>query len=72
MPLSRDSGTMRRRRFIQGGRTTVRGVLNMAALVATKRNPVIRAFDLRLVAAVMVRAAPRWTVQPATEALTTA
>ena len=50
-PLSRDSGTMRGRRFVQGGRTTVRAVLYMAALVATKRNAVIRTFYLRLVAA---------------------
>ena len=50
-PLSRDSGTMRGRRFVQGGRATVRGVLYMAALVASKRNAVIRAFYLRLVAA---------------------
>lgn len=47
-PLSRDSGTMRGRRFVQGGRATVRGVLYMAALVATKRNPVIREFYQRL------------------------
>ena len=50
-PLSRDSGTMRGRRFVQGGRAPVRAVLYMAALVATKRNAVIRAFYLRLVAA---------------------
>jgi transposase len=50
-PLSRDSGTLRGRRFVQGGRATVRAVLYMAALVATKRNAVIRAFYLRLVAA---------------------
>jgi transposase len=50
-PLSRDSGTMRGRRFVQGGRATVRAVLYMAALVATKRNPVIRTFYQRLVAA---------------------
>jgi transposase len=50
-PLSRDSGTMRGRRFVQGGRATVRAVLYMAALVASKRNVVIRAFYLRLVAA---------------------
>jgi transposase len=50
-PLSRDSGTMRGRRFVQGGRATVRAVLYMAALVATKRNPAIRAFYLRLLAA---------------------
>ncbi|CAN5894799.1 IS110 family transposase [soil metagenome] len=50
-PLSRDSGTMRGRRFVQGERAPVRAVLYMAALVATKRNAVIRAFYLRLVAA---------------------
>jgi len=50
-PLSRDSGTMRGRRFVQGGRATVRAVLYMAALVATKRNPVIRTFYQRLLAA---------------------
>jgi transposase len=50
-PLSRDSGTMRGRRFVQGGRSPVRAVLYMAALVATKRNAAIRAFYLRLVAA---------------------
>jgi transposase len=50
-PLSRDSGTLRGRRFIQGGRASVRAVLYMAALVATKRNAVIRAFYQRLLAA---------------------
>jgi len=50
-PLSRDSGTLRGRRFVQGGRAPVRAVLYMAALVAARRNPVIRAFYLRLVAA---------------------
>ena len=50
-PLSRDSGTMRGRRFVQGGRAAVRGVLYMAALVATCRNTVIREFYLHLVAA---------------------
>lgn len=50
-PLSRDSGTLRGRRFVQGGRASVRAVLYMAALVATKCNPVLRAFYQRLVAA---------------------
>ncbi len=50
-PLSRDSGTMRGRRFVQGGRASVRAVLYMAALVATKRNTVIRGFYQRLGAA---------------------
>ena len=50
-PLSRDSGTMRGRRFVQGGRAPVRAVLYMAAMVAARRNPVIKAFYARLVAA---------------------
>ena len=50
-PISRDSGTLRGRRFVQGGRASVRAVLYMAALVATKRNAVIRAFYRRLLAA---------------------
>lgn len=50
-PVSRDSGTMRGRRFIQGGRASVRGVLYMAALVASRRNPVLHAFYQRLLAA---------------------
>jgi len=50
-PLSRDSGTFRGRRFVQGGRASVRAVRYMAALVATKRNATIRIFYLRLVAA---------------------
>jgi transposase len=50
-PLARDSGTLRGRRFVQGGRASVRGVLYMGALVATRRNPVIRAFYQRLLAA---------------------
>jgi len=50
-PLSRDSGTLRGRRFVQGGRASVRAVLYMAALVATKRNAVIKAFYQRLLAA---------------------
>lgn len=50
-PLSRDSGTMRGRRFVQGGRSTVRAVLYMSALVASKHNIVIAQFYQRLVAA---------------------
>jgi len=42
---------MRGRRFIQGGRASVRAVLYMAALVATRWNPIIGAFYRRLVAA---------------------
>jgi len=50
-PLSRDSGTLRGRRFVQGGRASVRGVLYMGTLVATRRNAIIRAFYQRLLAA---------------------
>ncbi len=50
-PLSRDSGTLRGRRFVQGGRAPVRAVLYMAALVAARCTPVIKAFYQRLVAA---------------------
>ena len=42
-PLNRDSGTWRGQRAIYGGRARVRGVMYMAALVAARRNPVIRA-----------------------------
>lgn len=50
-PLSRDSGTFRGRRFVQGGRASVRAVLYMGALVGIKHNDLIRAFYHRLVAA---------------------
>ena len=47
-PFPRDSGTLKGRRAIWGGRAHIRAVLYMAALVATRRNPVIRAFYQRL------------------------
>ncbi|HEX2933164.1 MAG TPA: IS110 family transposase [Candidatus Binatia bacterium] len=47
-PLNRDSGTLRGRRSIWGGRASVRAVLYMAALVASRRNAVIRTFYKRL------------------------
>lgn len=50
-PLNRDSGTLRGRRTVWGGRAHVRTVLYMAAIVATRFNPVIRAFYRRLCAA---------------------
>ena len=50
-PLNRDSGTLRGKRLVYGGRAPVRAVLYMAALVASRRNPVIRAFYERLRAA---------------------
>ncbi|ANP05351.1 IS110 family transposase [Escherichia coli] len=50
-PVNRDSGSMRGRRTIFGGRSGVRTALYMAALVATRFNPVIKAFYMRLLAA---------------------
>jgi len=50
-PLNRDSGTWRGKRTVWGGRAQVRAVLYMAALVAARFNPVIRAFYQRLCAA---------------------
>lgn len=50
-PVNRDSGTLRGRRTIFGGRAGVRTALYMAALVATCFNPVIKAFYMRLLAA---------------------
>lgn len=50
-PLNRDSGTLRGRRQIAGGRPHVRRVLYMAALVAIRHNPAIAAFYARLTAA---------------------
>jgi len=50
-PLARDRGTLRGKRVVWGGRAPVRAVLYMGALVATRRNTVIRALYCRLVAA---------------------
>jgi len=50
-PLNHDSGALRGKRAIWGGRATVRAVLYMSALAATRYNPVIRAFYRRLCAA---------------------
>lgn len=50
-PLNRDSGTLRGKRLVYGGRAPVRTALYMAALVASRCNPVIRAFYQRLRAA---------------------
>lgn len=41
-PINRDSGTLRGKRMIGGGRTGVRRALYMATLVATRFNAVIR------------------------------
>ena len=50
-PLNHDSGTLRGTRRVWGGRAGVRAVLYMAALVATRHNPLIRGFYERLKAA---------------------
>ena len=49
-PLNHDSGKKRGKRRVFGGRASVRRTLYMATLVATKFNPVIRAFYERLLA----------------------
>jgi transposase len=50
-PFANDSGTMKGKRSIRGGRIDVRGVLYMATLCAIRVNPVIKAFSQRLQAA---------------------
>ena len=50
-PLNRDSGTLRGHRSVWGGRAEVRGALYMGALVAARRNPVVKEFYERLLAA---------------------
>ena len=49
-PFNRDSGSLKGRRSIWGGRAPVRCALYMATLVATRRNSVIRDFYKRLLA----------------------
>ena len=49
-PLARDSGTLRGRRTVWGGRASVRSSLYMAALVGSRSNPVLRAFYQSLLA----------------------
>lgn len=50
-PFNRDSGALRGRRTIWGGRRALRTTLYMAVVVAVRRNPVIGAFYRRLRAA---------------------
>jgi transposase len=50
-PMNRDSGRLRGKRRIRGGRAQVRTVLFMATLCAVQHNPVIRGFYRRLLAA---------------------
>jgi transposase len=50
-PYNRDSGALRGRRMIRGGRPRVRRVLYVATVAAVRCNPVLRAYYLRLRAA---------------------
>jgi transposase len=50
-PFNRDSGALKGRRSIWGGRAPVRSALYMATWVATRRNSAIRNFYTRLLAA---------------------
>lgn len=50
-PFNCDSGQFRGRRMIWGGRSSVRAALYMAALVASRHNPVLARFYQRLTAA---------------------
>ncbi len=51
VPLNRDSGQMRGKRTIFGGRAQLRAALYLPTWVATRHNSVIRAFYERLIAA---------------------
>jgi len=50
-PFTRQSGQWKGKSFIGGGRKSVRGALFMAALVAARHNPPLKAFRDKLVAA---------------------
>jgi transposase len=50
-PLNRDSGRFRGKRTVWGGRARVRAALYMAALTASRYNPIIKAFYHRLCSA---------------------
>jgi transposase len=50
-PFTRQSGKWRGKSFIGGGRTAVRALLFMGALVAKQHNPILKAFFDRLIAA---------------------
>ena len=49
-PINRDSGKMRGRRMTYGGRRDVRQAIYMAALVATRFNPILKEFYQKLLA----------------------
>ena len=48
-PFNHDSGKMRGKRMVWGGRAHVRSILYMATLSATRYNPIIKAFYTRLI-----------------------
>ena len=50
-PYNRDSGALRGKRAVWGGRSRVRAVLYMGALVASRHNPAVRDLYQRLLAA---------------------
>lgn len=50
-PYNHDSGSLKGKRCISGGRAALRSALYMATLAATRFNPVIRVFYQRLLAA---------------------
>jgi transposase len=50
-PLNRDSGRLKERRMVWGGRAQVRSALYMSSLPAIRFNPVVRQFYQRLRAA---------------------
>ena len=50
-PFNRDSGSVRGKRHVRGGRASIRGILYMAALTGSRFNPVLKAFYARLLAA---------------------
>ena len=61
-PFNRDSGTLRGKRTIWGGRARVRAALYMGALVGSRDNPLIRDCYQRLLDAGKPRS---WLSQPA-------
>lgn len=48
-PMNRDSGSLRGKRKVQGGRASVKTIRYMATLSATQCNPVIKQFFRKLV-----------------------
>jgi len=65
-PLARDSGTLRGKRLLWGGRSTVRTALFMAALCGRRWNPALQRFYERLKAAGKTTSTrPRNSMSPA-------